>query len=52
METADRWEDYSDFVGPRIAPGLRWRRMIEREAEEFYQRVRAQTKDPKDGRYE
>lgn len=33
MITADRREDYSDFCGPRIAPGLRWKRMMDREAD-------------------
>lgn len=32
--TAGRWEDYPEvFVGPRIPPGLRWRRTVERYEE-------------------
>lgn len=26
--TSIRLEDYPSFMGPRIAPGLRWRRML------------------------
>ncbi len=29
--TANRWEDLPQFCGPRIAPGLRWKRMVDRE---------------------
>lgn len=32
--TAGRWEDYPEiFVGPRIPPGLRWKRTVERYEE-------------------
>ena len=38
--TSGRWEDYPTiFVGPRIPPGLRWRRAVERIQEEETQRL-------------
>ena len=37
--TSGRWEDYPTiFVGPRIPPGLRWRRAVERDMEREVQR--------------
>lgn len=38
--TSGRWEDYpSVFVGPRIPPGLRFRRALERDQERETQRT-------------
>ena len=38
--TSGRWEDYpSVFVGPRIPPGLRWQRTLERDQEEETRRT-------------
>ena len=38
--TSGRWEDYPEvFVGPRIPPGLRFRRALERDQERETQRT-------------